>query len=159
GAARERSAASDQRCLFCSSWGTPAGDDTNLVAHRADDVLVMLNLYPYNGGHVMVVPRQHAGALPDIPPFERASMMEAATRACRAISDLWQPHGFNLGLNIGSAAGAGIPEHVHLHIVPRWRGDTNFMSTVGGTRVISQDLQQAHRQLAEAMHRPRGPHS
>lgn len=127
-------------CLFCSVWDDPAQDGENLVVHRGEAVLVMLNRYPYNGGHLLVVPRVHAGALEDLGPADRAELMELATRGVEVLGRLYAPDGFNLGVNQGRAAGAGIPDHVHMHVVPRWNGDSNFMTAVGETRVISQDL-------------------
>ncbi|RMG43297.1 MAG: HIT domain-containing protein [Acidobacteria bacterium] len=111
----------------------------------------MLNRYPYNGGHAMVAPREHCGDLEGLPPESRAALIDAAARCCAAMRRLWRPDGFNLGFNIGRAAGAGIPEHVHLHVVPRWEGDTNFMTTAGGSRVVSTDLARLHRELRAAI--------
>ncbi len=146
-AARDEPASAGE-CMFCRVWRTPADDVANLVVHRGAGVLVMLNRYPYNGGHLLVAPEEHQGGLELLAPATRASLMETAARAMQALSRVYQPDGFNLGVNQGRAAGAGLPDHVHLHIVPRWAGDTNFLATVGETRVVSDDLVRARRDLA-----------
>ncbi len=138
-------------CLFCRVHADPAADAENLVVLRGALAFVMLNRYPYNGGHLLVAPVAHRGALEDLPAAARAEMMELAARALPALGKLYSPDGYNLGVNQGRAAGAGIPDHVHLHVVPRWNGDTNFMTAVGGTRVISEDLGAARAALAAAL--------
>jgi len=100
----------------------------------------MLNRYPYASGHIMVCPRRHVASLADLRSEEYADMMELLRRSVTAIDDVFTPQGCNVGMNLGTAAGAGVPGHVHAHIVPRWEGDTNFMSVVSDTRVISDDL-------------------
>lgn len=138
-------------CLFCRVWSEPATDVENLVVLRGTSGFVLMNRFPYNGGHLLVAPVAHEGALEDLSPGSRAELMELAARALRALRRLYTPHAFNLGINQGRAAGAGIPDHVHLHIVPRWDGDTNFMTAVGDARVISEDLAQARTALAAAL--------
>lgn len=137
-------------CLFCRVWGAPENDDDNLVVFRGEHAFVMLNRFPYNAGHLMIAPVLHRGALPRVPAPARAEMMELAARSLVALETVYRPHGCNLGINQGRAAGAGIPDHVHLHAVPRWNGDTNFMTTVGDTRVISEDLASSRTRLAAA---------
>jgi len=110
----------------------------------------MLNRFPYNGGHLLVAPRAHLGALDELEPGDRALLVELAARGVRLLRGLYGPHGFNVGINQGAAAGAGIPDHVHLHVVPRWQGDTNFMTTLGEVRVLSQDLDRVRDELARA---------
>ena len=144
------------RCLFCLVRDASA-DEQNLVVHRAKGALLMLNRYPYNGGHLLVVPEEHRGALQDLSPDARAAVMELSAQALFALDRLHHPDGFNLGVNQGRSGGAGVPDHVHMHIVPRWNGDTNFMTTVADTRVVSQDLPRLREELAAyfAGERPR----
>ncbi len=137
-------------CLFCRVFRSPGRDRENLVVHRDDRALVMLNRFPYNGGHLLVAPRAHLGALDELEPGDRALLVELAARGVRLLRGLYGPHGFNVGINQGAAAGAGIPDHVHLHVVPRWQGDTNFMTTLGEVRVLSQDLDRVRDELARA---------
>lgn len=112
--------------------------------------MVMLNRYPYNGGHLMVVPQDHVAALPLVSLEQREELMELTTSAVAIAQRMWNPDGFNIGINQGRASGAGIPDHVHLHVVPRWHGDTNFMTTIGDSRVVSIDLSRARSSMAEA---------
>lgn len=128
-----------------------AGDDrANLLLHRGQTAFVLLNAYPYTTGHVMVAPYRHTadlGAMTDEELLEAGQLVAAATRW---ITAAYRPQGFNVGLNLGSAAGAGIPDHLHWHVVPRWAGDTNFMTAVGGVRVIPQSLLSTYDLLAKA---------
>jgi len=140
----------DGGCLFCRAWERPADDAANLVVARGA-VLVMLNRYPYNGGHSMIAPREHVGTLEELPAASRSALLDAAARCCAAMRRIWQPDGFNIGLNIGRLAGAGIPDHLHLHVVPRWGGDTNFMTTAAATRVVSTDLERTAAELRAAL--------
>lgn len=142
-----------ETCLFCDCWSRPAQDLDNLIVHRSSHCLVMLNRYPYNGGHLMVVPRDHAGSLPSVPVEQRQELMELTAAAVEIAQELWNPDGFNIGVNQGHASGAGIPDHVHLHVVPRWHGDTNFMTTIGDSRVVSIDLARAQSSLVAAFGR------
>lgn len=152
------SAASDQgcgtsagpSCLFCNCWGESDRDPDNLIVHRGSGCMVMLNRYPYNGGHLMVVPRDHVDALPLVSSKQRQELMQLTTSAVAIAQQMWNPDGFNVGINQGRASGAGIPDHVHLHVVPRWYGDTNFMTTIGDSRVVSIDLSRAQSSMAEA---------
>jgi ATP adenylyltransferase len=121
-----------------------------LVVYRGDGVLVMLNRYPYTGGHLMVAPRQHVGTIEKLPEKTLLEMMLAARKAMAALRAVYKPPAFNLGINIGEAAGAGVADHVHLHIVPRWPGDTNFMTTLNGTRVLPECLEDTWSRLRDA---------
>jgi ATP adenylyltransferase len=128
-------------CVFCKALqaaDAPSGE--SLVIYRARHNFVILNLYPYNNGHIMVVPNAHLSAPSVSTPEQRAEMMELAVAGEGVLREAYQPDGFNLGMNLGRAAGAGIESHFHLHIVPRWSGDTNFMTVMAGTRVIPEDL-------------------
>jgi ATP adenylyltransferase len=136
-------------CIFCDALTRI--DDQPLVVHRGQRAYVILNKYPYNNGHVMVVPHRHAGRLSDFGAEELAEMMTLAQAVERALGGLYHPHGFNMGVNVGTAAGAGVLDHLHLHIVPRWLGDTNFMSVFGDTRVLPEDLTTTAARVREAL--------
>ena len=129
----------DAGCIFCIGEDH-AADRQKLVLHRTKHSLVMLNRYPYTNGHLMVAPRQHTADLDRLADAEMLDLF-ATLRLCRnVLQAAARPDGFNIGINLGRAAGAGIEEHVHLHIVPRWNGDTNFMPVVAGTRVVPEAL-------------------
>lgn len=128
-------------CVFCNAPEKEDGAE-NLIAFRGEHAYVILNRYPYTSGHLMVVPFQHKASLEGLDPRTRAEMMELTTRCMTVLRGIYRPQAFNVGINIGEAAGAGIKEHVHIHIVPRWAGDTNFMSAVGETRVLPESLDQ-----------------
>jgi ATP adenylyltransferase len=133
-------------CLFCRIARTRS-DEANLVVFRGRHNFVVLNLFPYNSGHLMVVPYRHARALERIPEVELSEALDLVKRSIAALTKTSRPHGYNVGLNIGRVAGAGIESHVHFHVVPRWNGDTNFMPVLGETKVISEDLKQTWSQL------------
>jgi ATP adenylyltransferase len=137
-------------CVFCrlAESGTPSVD--NLVVWRGEWSFVVLNAYPYASGHVLVMPLRHVGELADMTDPESAEVWIATRSAVAAIEAAYEPDGLNMGANLGRAAGAGIPAHVHLHVLPRWSGDTNFMTTVAGTRVMPETLQVAWKKLYEA---------
>ena len=122
-------------CIFCDHLA--AGDE---VLYRGPTAFVLLNAFPYNTGHLMVAPQRHAGEIGDLSEDERHELMDLSAESVRIVRDAMSPHGFNVGMNIGSAAGAGIPGHLHMHVVPRWGGDTNFMTTVGETKVLPEML-------------------
>lgn len=126
-------------CVFCAAL-RGEGIEENLVVYRARLNFVILNLYPYNNGHLMIVPNDHVPSPASSSPEQRAEMTELAVAVEEILRETHCPDGFNLGMNLGRAAGAGIEQHYHLHIVPRWSGDTNFMAVTAGTRVIPEDL-------------------
>jgi len=128
----------DPGCVFCKAVDT-AGTPESLVVHVALLNFVVMNLYPYNSGHLMVVPRRHIGSLAEATAEELAEMMGLARRTEAVLAEVYRPDGVNLGMNLGRPAGAGVADHIHLHVVPRWIGDTNFMTVTGGTRVIPED--------------------
>jgi ATP adenylyltransferase len=137
---------SGDTCVFCDRPST--GDDqSNYVLARTDQAFAMLNAYPYNPGHLMVAPFRHVGDLEDLTRDELAETNDLLQRSIHALKEVSGPHGFNLGLNLGRVAGAGIPGHVHWHLVPRWNGDTNFMSVVGDTRVLPELLAETYAKL------------
>jgi ATP adenylyltransferase len=137
----------DDACAFCQELTQPDGPH-NLIVFRGKDAFLILNRYPYTSGHLMVVPFDHEPSLEGLEAAARAEMMEIATRSMQVLEDIYHPQGFNLGINIGAAAGAGITGHVHMHIVPRWGGDTNFMSTVGSTRVLPESLEVTYERVS-----------
>lgn len=135
-------------CPFCRIPGLP--DDEGLIVHRGEVAFVVLNLYPYNSGHLLVCPYRHVADYTDLSAAETdevAALTQQAMRAVRAVSS---PHGFNLGMNQGDVAGAGIAAHLHQHVVPRWGGDANFMPVIGQTKVLPQLLGETRRLVAEA---------
>jgi len=127
-------------CVFCNEQ-TKEDSLENLIAYRGQRAFVILNRYPYTGGHLMVVSMDHKPNLEELDAPTRAEMMELVSRCTTVLNKLYKPHGFNVGANIGEAAGAGVAGHIHIHIVPRWKGDTNFMSSLGETRVIPEALE------------------
>jgi ATP adenylyltransferase len=136
-------------CVFCSIQADPPHDEANFVLHRASRSFVVLNIYPYISGHLLIVPNEHVGELDASPKETTDELMDLTKRCQTALRAAYQPAGFNLGMNLGKSAGAGITDHIHIHIMPRWTGDTNFMSTIGDTRVISEDLASTYRKLRE----------
>ncbi|HUZ10896.1 MAG TPA: HIT domain-containing protein [Acidimicrobiales bacterium] len=128
-------------CVFCrlAASGPPSAE--NGVVWRDELVFVVLNLYPYASGHLLIVPVRHVGGLGELTAEESAGLWAATRRAIEAVGGAYDPDGINMGANLGRAAGAGIPNHVHLHVVPRWSGDTNFMTAVAGVRVLPQSLE------------------
>ena len=136
-------------CPFCVDSDT-SQDQARLIVHRARYNFLILNLYPYTLGHFMVVPYPHTSNFEDSPQEQTAEMMVLAQRGMGALRQLYRPEGFNLGMNLGHCAGAGVREHFHLHVVPRWIGDANFMTITGETRVLSEELSVTYRRLVEA---------
>jgi ATP adenylyltransferase len=133
-------------CIFCSA-PEKADSAENLIAFRGEHSYVILNRYPYTSGHLMVVPFQHEAGLEGLDPQTRAEMMELTARCMTVLRRIYRPQAFNMGANIGEAAGAGVKEHVHIHIVPRWAGDTNFMTAIGETRVLPESLEQTYERV------------
>jgi ATP adenylyltransferase len=137
-------------CIFCDA--PAAGDDAGvLIVYRGRLNYVILNRYPYTSGHVLIVPYIHEGAFPALDAPTVAEMMELAQRVQRALEQLYKPQGYNLGMNLGRAAGAGIAGHLHMHVLPRWTGDTSFMTTVGETRVEPEELAVTYERLQRAL--------
>ena len=135
---RQASDPDPRGCLFCRLPGEPDGE--SLIISRGETAYVALNRYPYTTGHVMIAPYQHCAEPGDLAGPQRLELWEQVSRVQEAIQETMAPHGFNLGANLGRVAGAGVPGHFHLHLVPRWDGDANFMTTVGETRVLPEDL-------------------
>lgn len=134
-------------CFLCEAVAS-SDDAASLVVVRAEHALVLLNRFPYNSGHVMVVPRRHVGELEDLEPEERAGIMELVTQTVVVLKAEMTPDGCNVGLNLGRAAGAGAPDHLHVHAVPRWSGDTNFMPVLGDTMVLPEALESTRAKLS-----------
>jgi len=139
------SGAEDPGCVFCVAATRAEADP--LIVFQGTTCFVILNLYPYNNGHLMVVPARHVGRLSALTLEEQEEMMRLTRAAEMALEERYHPHGFNMGLNLGKPAGAGVLDHLHMHIVPRWNGDTNFMTVVGETRVLPETLDESARHL------------
>jgi len=130
-------------CFLCEALS--AGDDRErLLVHRSELSFVIMNLYPYNNGHLLVAPIRHARGLDDLAKDELSALSEHVRQAVKWLEEVYEPDGYNIGLNLGRVAGAGLPDHIHWHIVPRWDGDTNFMPVLGGAKVISEGLQASY---------------
>ncbi|MDW8051892.1 MAG: HIT domain-containing protein [Armatimonadota bacterium] len=147
----------EEACIFCAK---PAENDDarNLIVWRSTACFVILNLYPYTSGHLMIAPYRHVGTLSELTDAEWLDMGHLMRLCLRALEHEYRPDGFNVGFNVGRAAGAGIEGHVHLHIVPRWHGDTNFMATIGETRVLPESLEQTYARLHRALQEVSQPH-
>lgn len=137
-------------CVFCEAQNLPMDSDKSLVVYENKNCFVMLNLYPYNSGHLMVIPHRHVSELSALKDKEIDEMMRTVQLSFRALEDVVKPQGFNFGANFGKAAGAGIDTHLHFHVVPRWNGDTNFMPALGEVKIISQDLLVTKKNLIKA---------
>jgi len=135
-------------CIFCEATRGEARE--RLLLGTTDAALVMLNRYPYQNGHLLVAPRRHTAALPDLPAVEHADLAETLRRAVRTLDETLRPQGFNVGMNLGACAGAGVVDHLHWHIVPRWAGDTNFMTVIGEVRVLPEHLLATYDRLRAA---------
>ncbi|MGD9735355.1 MAG: HIT domain-containing protein [Solirubrobacterales bacterium] len=139
----------EEECIFCAK---PAQDDdeANLIVHRGDSAYVILNLFPYTNGHLMVAPYAHIGRLQELDSETLAEMMALAQRAMDRLEQAYDPHGYNVGFNQGRVAGAGVEHHIHMHVVPRWGGDTNFMPVIADTKVMPQSIEQSYEALKGA---------
>ena len=139
----------DNGCILCREANQP-DSPKNLIVYRGKENFIILNRYPYTSGHLMIVPNKHCSSLVELKPETRCEMMELTTKALKVLQFLYHPQGFNIGMNIGEAGGAGITEHIHLHIVPRWNGDTNFMSSLADTRVLPESLEDTYHHIRES---------
>ena len=138
-----KNAKTSTECVFCAKPG--AGDDReNLIVHRGERAFVILNLFPYTNGHLMVAPFEHVGRLQDVDPEVVAEVMDLAKQAMSRLEAVYDPEGFNVGINQGRVAGAGVEGHIHLHVVPRWAGDNNYMPVLADTRVMPQSLEESY---------------
>jgi ATP adenylyltransferase len=140
---------SEPNCIFCAA-AADTRDQERLIVHRARHTFVILNRYPYTNGHVMVVPYAHVATLEELPDETAVEMIRLAQRTEGILRAVYKPEGLNMGINLGHCAGAGVAGHVHLHILPRWMGDANFMTTVAETRVLPEDLSSTWQKLSQA---------
>ena len=136
----------EEGCIFCAKPAA-ADDEANLIVHRGERCFVILNLFPYTNGHLMVAPYEHVGALQELGSETTAELMALAQAAMRRLEEVYAPQGYNVGFNQGRIAGAGFESHIHMHVVPRWGGDTNFMPVLADTRVMPQTPQQSYEAL------------
>jgi ATP adenylyltransferase len=137
-------------CVFCRLAESGPPSEENLVVWRGETAFAVMNAYPYASGHMLVLPRRHVGVLGELSEAESAAVWSVLRGAVSATEKAYDPDGLNIGANLGRAAGAGLPAHLHLHVLPRWSGDTNFMTSIGGTRVMPETLQVAWKKLSEA---------
>jgi ATP adenylyltransferase len=138
----------EEGCVLCRVASTDADQDESVfILHRARHHFVVLNIYPYTSGHMMIVPYEHHAGLSELSPDALAEMATLAAKAEQVLHEVYRPDGINMGLNLGRCAGAGIVDHVHLHALPRWYGDTSFVTVTGGARVMPEDLGQSWRKL------------
>jgi ATP adenylyltransferase len=138
-----------EACVFCDKL--KSGDDrATLIVHRAEHNFIICNLYPYNSGHIMVVPYAHVGTLEEADDDVAMELMSLTRLSQRVLREVYRPQGFNIGMNIGACAGAGVAGHIHMHLLPRWGGDANFLSTIGETRVIPEALETTYERLSAA---------
>jgi ATP adenylyltransferase len=135
-------------CIFCAKPALPG--EEGLVVRRGERCFVMLNAFPYTSGHVMVAPYAHTAALQDLDEPTSAELTSLVKQSLRALGEAYRPEGYNIGANLGSVAGAGVADHFHMHVVPRWEGDTSFMPVFGDTRVLSESLEETFRSLTDA---------
>jgi ATP adenylyltransferase len=136
-------------CIFCAAPAA-ADDEANLIVHRGERCFVILNKFPYTNGHLMVAPYEHLATLPEVDAEAIAELMALAQQAMVALEERYSPHGYNVGFNQGRVAGAGFEHHIHMHVVPRWGGDTNYMPVLADTRVMPQTLEQSYEALRGA---------
>lgn len=149
-ATRDKANGAEEQSLF-AQLAAEDTDEENLILWRGAHVFVIMNRYPYNNGHLMVVPFREVAAYEALTPEEQMAIAQTIDRAIRWLKQALNPEGFNVGMNLGQAAGAGIPNHLHVHIVPRWAGDTNFMPTIGEVKVIPEAMQATYAKLREAI--------
>ena len=140
---------SEQQCVFCAI-AAANDDEANLVIHRARSNFLILNRFPYSTGHLMIVPYRHVASLAEADEEITVEMMQLMRRAETVLGKVYHPEGLNMGLNLGASAGAGIASHLHMHVVPRWPGDANFMTTIAETRVLPEELPVTYSKLREA---------
>ncbi|MBI4115809.1 MAG: HIT domain-containing protein [Candidatus Omnitrophica bacterium] len=136
-------------CFLCRGRRSSRNKDVkNLLLHRSSHSFIILNRYPYTNGHLMVVPNRHVPSLEKLNNAERLDLLKLLDRSLAVLKKSVHPHGFNIGMNLGQTGGAGIPGHMHIHVVPRWKGDTNFMPVISGTKVISDSLSAVYKALS-----------
>lgn len=148
---KENQASSQKNsCVFCQKFSDHEHGKQEFVIKKTEHLYVILNLYPYNGGHLLILPKEHVANLQDLPEQVRAEFMELMNASIEIVKNVLKAQGVNVGFNLGSAAGAGIPSHLHCHIVPRWSGDTSFITVIGNTKNVSVDLEKIYHDLKPA---------
>lgn len=138
-------------CFLCSASKVPDRDRTAGVVHVAPHSVILLNRYPYSSGHLMVAPKSHVGDISLLDADVYECLMHSLRKVVAVLNKVYQPHGMNVGMNLGAAAGAGVPDHCHIHVVPRWRGDTNFMPVIGQVRVLSESLDDCWQRVVDGI--------
>ncbi len=138
-------------CFFCNAIDKIDDDKNLLVVARFEYVIAMLNKFPYNNGHTLIAPKRHIGTLVDLDEREMLDIMNGIKLVTKALDIIYHPHGYNIGANLGRAAGAGVPEHLHFHVIPRWNGDTSFTATISDTKVVSVSLVDTQRELSNTL--------
>lgn len=133
-------------CIFCDK-PNEHDDEHNLIPYRGETCYIIMNYYPYNNGHIMVVPYRHTNDLTSLGTDENMEMMNLVSKSIEVLKKALNPHGFNIGMNLGSVAGAGVKDHLHFHVVPRWNGDMNYMPVIGHTKVISEALEETCKKI------------
>jgi ATP adenylyltransferase len=147
---KKDNSSSEEGCVFCKKFLIEDKDNQEFILKKTKHAFVILNLYPYNGGHLLIIPIQHVAFLEDLSKEVRSELMELMAASITILDDVLKTEGINAGLNLGRASGAGIPAHLHLHVVPRWFGDTSFITTIGHTKNISVDLEKIYNDLKPA---------
>lgn len=137
-------------CVFCEKFASNE-DEKNLILKRFNNSAIVMNLHPYNAGHLMVMPIEHKAELHELNQETRAELMEVVNIATKALQKVMNPNGFNVGINLGMAGGGGLPSHLHIHVLPRWNGDTNFLATLGNTKVICSDFNELYKKLRDEL--------
>ncbi|HCX73333.1 MAG TPA: HIT family hydrolase [Candidatus Cloacimonas sp.] len=138
----------DKKCIFCIRPSSE-NDRKHLIVHRSAYCYVIMNMYPYNNGHIMAIPYRHVNSLQQLDTQELNDLFQTVQLCEKVLKDVYSPDGINIGLNLGKAAGAGIDDHLHVHIVPRWTGDVNFMNSIGGVRVVPESFESVYNKLKE----------
>ncbi|NJK80124.1 MAG: HIT domain-containing protein [Chloroflexaceae bacterium] len=145
---KSHNAPPSEACVLCTiAQADPANDPQHYLLHRGQHCYVVLNIYPYNTAHLMIVPYRHTADLPGLDAASATELFDLTRRSLGYVNAEYQPHGSNLGMNLGKVAGAGIAEHLHMHIVPRWGGDMNFLPVIGGVKLIPEDLDETYQRL------------
>lgn len=143
-------AENEEGCIFCSKPKAQE-DEENFILHRAKHCFIILNIYPYSNGHLMIVPYKHTANLSELDAETKLEIMDIMDIVVEAMRNIMRPDGFNIGMNLGRSAGAGIDDHLHMHVVPRWSGDTNFMPVIGCAKVICESLEETYAKLKKAV--------
>ena len=140
----------EHRCFLCNKKTDFTTPDEDMMIYRGELAFVILNRFPYNSGHLLISPYRHIGDIVDLTEAEQGEIMRLTVRTKQTLQQLMQPQGYNVGFNLGQSAGAGVADHIHLHVVPRWNGDTNFMPVIGNTRVVPEALEQTVKLIRDA---------